>query len=217
MEQDNQNQKAKNNLLKKDHLVDLKYKAQLLFPTCIHIFEYENFESVKDELVQHVYEEKDRDPKGRILSNRGGWQSRDFVKDDKIFYLIEKIFCELPILNKGISFSLDCWFNINKKGSYNTKHVHPTSDFSGVFWLKTSMNCGNIVFESPHNFSSFIEIQSYTDKFKNDTGCTGGYFFNPIEGKMLIFPSSLEHEVQPNESDEDRISVSFNIKLLAEL
>ena len=217
MERDNLNQKAKNNLLKKDYLVDLKYKAQLLFPTCIHIFEYENFESIKNELVQHVYEEKDKDPKGRILSNRGGWQSRDFVKDDKIFSLIEKIFCELPILNKEISFSLDCWFNINKKGSYNTKHVHPTSDFSGVFWLKAPMNCGNIVFESPHNFSSFMEIQSYTEKFKNDSGCTDGYFFNPIEGKMLIFPSSLEHEVQPNESDKDRISVSFNIKLLAEL
>ena len=196
--------------------MDLKYKAQLLFPTCIHIFEYENFEFVKDELVQHVYEEKDRDPKGRIVSNRGGWQSRDFVKDDKIFSIIGKIFCELPILNKEISFSLDCWFNINKKGSYNTKHVHPTSDFSGVFWLKTSMNCGNIVFESPNNFSSFREIQSYTEKFKTDTGCTHGYSFNPVEGKMLIFPSSLEHEVQPNESDEDRISVSFNIKLLAE-
>ena len=79
MEQDNQNQKAKNNLLKKDHLVDLKYKAQLLFPTCIHILEYKNFESIKDELVQHVYEEKNRDPKGREVSNRGGWQSRDFV------------------------------------------------------------------------------------------------------------------------------------------
>ena len=89
--------------------------------------------------------------------------------------------------------------------------------FVKAFTPRRSIECGNIVFESPHNFSSFIEIQSYTDKFKNDTGCTGGYFFNPIEGKMLIFPSSLEHEVQPNESDEDRISVSFNIKLLAEL
>ena len=198
--------------------MDLKYKAHLLFPTCIHILEYKNFESIKDELVQHVYEEKNRDPKGREVSNRGGWQSRDFVKDDKIFSIIGKIFCELPtILNKGISFSLDCWFNINEKGSYNTKHIHPNSDFSGVFWLKAPMNSGDIVFDSPHNFSSFMERISYTEKFKNDTGCTDRYFFNPIEGKMLIFPSSLEHEVQPNESDEDRISVSFNIKLLADL
>ena len=31
------------------------------------------------------------------------------------------------------------------------------------------------------------------------------------EGKMIIFPSSLSHEVEENKSDEDRISYSFNI------
>jgi len=30
---------------------------------------------------------------------------------------------------------------------------------------------------------------------------------------MLIFPSHLQHEVKKNLSNEDRISVSFNIKL----
>ena len=39
------------------------------------------------------------------------------------------------------------------------------------------------------------------------------YSFTPKEGKMLIFPSSLSHLVEKNESDEDRISYSFNIIL----
>ena len=193
--------------------MDLNYSTHLIFPTCIHIFEYKNFESIKAELVQHVYEERNRDAKGRIKSNRGGWQSRDFVKDDKILSIIKDIISELPVLNKGVNFNIECWFNINSKGGYNAKHVHPNSDLSGVFWLKTPINCGNIVFGSPHNFSSFMEMQSYTKEFKNNTGCDYSYFFNPTEGTMLIFPSSLEHEVQPNESDEDRISVSFNVKL----
>ena len=30
---------------------------------------------------------------------------------------------------------------------------------------------------------------------------------------MIIFPSHLEHDVRENLSNEDRISVSFNIKL----
>ena len=194
--------------------MDLKYKAHLLFPTCIHILEYKNFESIKDELVEHVYKERDNNPEGRVISNRGGWQSRDFVKDDKILSLIGKIFYELPTVNKNLIFSLGCWFNINKKGSYNTKHVHANSDFSGVFWLKTPNNCGNIVFESPHNFSSYMEMQSYTEKFKHDSGFTYNHSFKPTEGKILIFPSSLQHSVEINESDEARISVSFNIKLL---
>ena len=31
------------------------------------------------------------------------------------------------------------------------------------------------------------------------------------EGDLLIFPSYLPHSVQPNESDKDRIVISFNI------
>ena len=197
-----------------NYYVDLIYKTQLLFPTCIHIFETEDFESIKDELVEHVYQENDKDPEGRIISNRGGWQSRDYIKDDKILSIIRNIIYELPVLDKGINFDIECWFNINCKGDYNNKHVHPNSDFSGVFWLKTPKECGNIVFESPHNFSSYMEMQSYTEKFKHDSGFTYNCIFKPVEGKMLIFPSSLQHEVEPNESDEDRISVSFNIKLL---
>ena len=194
--------------------MDLNYNTQLLFPTCIHIFQIENFESVKDELVEHVYEENDKDPEGRIISNIGGWQSKDFVEDDKILSIIINIVRELPVLNKGINFNIECWFNINGTGDYNSKHVHPNSDFSGVFWLKTPRNCGNIVFESPHNFSSYMEMQSYTEKFKHDSGFNYNCVFKPTEGKMLIFPSSLEHSVEINESDKTRISVSFNIKLL---
>ena len=42
------------------------------------------------------------------------------------------------------------------------------------------------------------------------------YYFPPTEGRILIFPSSLEHEVEKNKSSEDRISYSFNIKLIHE-
>ena len=38
------------------------------------------------------------------------------------------------------------------------------------------------------------------------------YEFTPDEGEILIFPSSLEHEVMKNESNEDRISYSFNME-----
>ena len=34
-----------------------------------------------------------------------------------------------------------------------------------------------------------------------------------FEGRILVFPAHLNHHVEPNESNEDRISVSFNIQL----
>lgn len=41
-------------------------------------------------------------------------------------------------------------------------------------------------------------------------------YFEPIEGRLLLFPSWLMHEVEPNLAAEtgdagDRISISFNI------
>ena len=35
----------------------------------------------------------------------------------------------------------------------------------------------------------------------------------PEEGKLLLFPSYLNHAVEENLSDEDRIVISFNINL----
>ena len=34
--------------------------------------------------------------------------------------------------------------------------------------------------------------------------------FEPIAGRLIMFPSWLTHCVDPNESDELRISISFN-------
>ena len=35
----------------------------------------------------------------------------------------------------------------------------------------------------------------------------------PNKQELLIFPSWLKHSVMPNLSDEERITISFNLKL----
>ena len=105
------------------------------------------------------------------------------------------------------------WININKPGNYNVKHLHPTNDLSGVLWIKAPQNSGDIVFESPYEFQAYQEIDSYVDEFRNSFNIDHSYYFTPTDGRMLIFPSHLMHEVEENLSNEDRISVSFNIKL----
>ena len=101
----------------------------------------------------------------------------------------------------------------NNLGSFNVLHNHPGCDLSGVLWVKCPKECGNIVFYSPSLFETFQEIESYTQDFKDKNNYHHNYFFPPLEGRMLIFPSHLQHEVKKNLSNENRISVSFNIKL----
>ena len=98
-------------------------------------------------------------------------------------------------------------------GSLNVQHSHPGCDLSGVLWIKCPNQCGNILFYSPSCFETFQEIESYTQDFKDNNNYHHNYWFPPIEGRMIIFPSHLQHEVKKNLSNEDRISASFNIKL----
>ena len=105
------------------------------------------------------------------------------------------------------------WININGKGHYNKLHHHPLSDLSGVFWIKASKNSGNLEFTSPHDFVQANEMSCYTKKYRDDNKIFSSYYFNPSAGRVMIFPSFLLHHVLPNNSNEDRISVSFNLLL----
>ena len=105
------------------------------------------------------------------------------------------------------------WININSPGSYNVKHTHPNSHLSGVMWIKAPKDSGNIVFDNPNGHQTHTEINSYNQEFKDQFFVHHAYWLPPLEGRMIIFPSHLQHEVEEIKSNEDRISVSFNVTL----
>jgi uncharacterized protein (TIGR02466 family) len=41
----------------------------------------------------------------------------------------------------------------------------------------------------------------------------GTVHYAPQPGRLVIFPSWIQHYVQPNLSDQDRISISFDVQL----
>lgn len=103
------------------------------------------------------------------------------------------------------------WININKPQGYNVAHTHPDSDLSGVFWINTPQNSGDLRFESPNHFTQYKTIQNFNDEIKNSLNYYHDFWLQPTEGKLIIFPSDIKHFVETNQSDEDRISISFNI------
>jgi hypothetical protein len=38
--------------------------------------------------------------------------------------------------------------------------------------------------------------------------------FEPVSSKLILFPGWLPHGVERNTTEEDRISISFNVKLV---
>ena len=199
--------------------MDLNYKVTNLFPSSIHRLEIDNLDDYKEQLIKETYKERDNDPIGRNLSNRGGWQSNEVdihkCKSDTLSEVIVSSISKLPILG-NLSCLVEGWKNINEPGNFNCRHNHPRSDLSGVLWIKAPKDSGNLVFSSPQLFNRYQELDSYTNEFKYNSNLYMSYYFTPKEGRILIFPSDLEHEVKENKSDEDRISYSFNIKLIHE-
>ena len=188
-----------------------------LFPVLLHEFAIPDFKDIEKNLIKTSYHQRKKDPKGRVVSNRGGWQSsfiqeenniirstllrgiRDYGESNQIFE------CDLILSS--------LWININGKGDYNELHHHPSCDLSGVFWIKTPVDCGSLVFNSPHDFVQAKELTSYASGVKDEWKQFESYYFPSIAGRLMIFPSFLLHQVRPNQSNEDRISVSFNLVL----
>ena len=196
--------------------MDLNYKTVNLFPVPIHIFDVNGFVEIQNQIIEYVYDCKSKNSIGKKVSNRGGWQSECFSlvdESDLLQSFLINCLASFPAIKKSVDLIVTSWININSPGSFNVKHTHPTSDLSGVIWIKCPKKCGNIIFDSPTSFVTYNEIQCCTDEFKESHKYYHNYRFSPIEGRMLIFPSHLTHQVEINESKEDRISVSFNIRL----
>mgnify|MGYP001260099147 FL=1 len=199
--------------------MDLSYSNINLFPSIIHQFDVNGFSEIKDKLIDYVYDCKKNDSEGR-----GEWQSITFSFNDKdkkdiLQSFLTNCLSEFPPIKKSVNLSMRAWVNISKPGGYLAKHHHPDCNLAGVLWIKALQNSGDIVFHNPRTFDPFLqsakkrEIDSYTDDFKNKFNIYSDYDFPPTEGRILIFPSYLEHQVRENKSNKDRISVSFNIKL----
>ena len=199
----------------------MKLESQLclMFPTLIHQIESPSFK--ENDLVKFAYQAKRDDPKGLKYSNVGGWQSQshynkgdNILKETILNYLIE-YFSTNRSLKEGIRLDVNSiWININKKGDYNILHTHPTTDLAGVLWIKVPAGAGNIEFNSPFYHTYFHEMSCYNDDFRKKWGMQTCCKYESVAGKMFVFPSSLYHRVEASQSNQDRISASFNINLL---
>jgi uncharacterized protein (TIGR02466 family) len=168
-------------------------------------------------LLQKINEVKQQDPKGRVVSNSGGWQSQIYSGGNHVCWM-DGLLSELGVLISPIykAYGIDTppkvgsyWFNINKRYDYNLAHNHPRCIFSGIFYLKVPKNSGNLTFKRPDLFHTYFSPDRWTDR-NIDT-----FNYNPIDKMFLFFPWYLEHYVGQNlceDFDSDRISIAINFE-----
>jgi hypothetical protein len=98
------------------------------------------------------------------------------------------------------------WLNYNPPGTSHHKHSHANSILSGVVYLQTDENTGNL---NLYRFENHPR-QIYSEVTNWNTYNYEYVYFPPKVGNMFLFPSTLSHSVEENKSTISRISLSFN-------
>lgn len=151
----------------------------------------------------------------RKLSNIGGWQSDNFnLLDFPEFHIAHEIILacmeEVRIsIHQQFKCILDnVWININEKGQYNAKHVHPNSTLSGALYLQCDENTGRIGF-----INNDSTKKHYPFNFYHEATIFSDYaYYMPKTGMAITFPAWAEHYVEESQSDIPRISIAYNMR-----
>jgi uncharacterized protein (TIGR02466 family) len=100
-----------------------------------------------------------------------------------------------------------CWVNIMPTHTAHSLHLHPLSVISGTYYVSVPKGASSIKFEDPR-LSKFMAAppKKAQPRPRNQSFVT----LEPRDGHVALWESWLRHEVPPNRSRGDRISISFN-------
>ena len=185
---------------------------ELYFATPIYVADVGSIE-FNNELERNIINWANND-KGLVRTNMKGWHSTDDMHVKPEYKgLVDLLFSAQYDIYKDQNldsepFLGNMWANINPPGGYNRPHMHPNSLWSGVYYVKTAKDCGHLKLEDPRSTSlmsrpNHIEGEQPSRLWRE-------VHFEPVTGRLIMFPSWVNHGVDPNMSNEIRISISFN-------
>jgi uncharacterized protein (TIGR02466 family) len=190
----------------------------LFFSTPIWSSKIENYQTVNDNMLNYITDLQKKDSDGVIKSNFKGWHSKNFdMKDVEPKNFIEEIKTNINTAINDMDWDLqtqevkisNMWAIINTKGSLNQKHHHSNSDLSAAYYVSAEKNCGDIIFYDPRPAKVYKHPIAKNPNILNATINS----ISPEPGMLILFPSYLEHSVNPNLSDHKRIVISFNLNI----
>ena len=174
------------------------------------VFEYEGDMS---KLLEYIYNVEYHDCNDNIKSKS------DYILDDKELSNLKK-FCLESVQEYifdvlGISDEIEIqqsWINVNKPGQNHLEHYHGNSFISGVFYLYSDQKEGSpIIFKSELHKSNFSILTVPDDPFaKHHPSVAAGFSYPSVPGELILFSSTITHLVPTNNSDDVRVSLSFN-------
>jgi uncharacterized protein (TIGR02466 family) len=99
------------------------------------------------------------------------------------------------------------WVNVAAPGGAVLMHNHPNNFLSGVYYVRVQPGANTINFHDPRPQTAVVR-----PPVTELTAYNADQVVVPVEeGMMVIFPAWLIHSVDQNQTDRERVSVSFNV------
>jgi len=209
-----------------------KINLEYIFPTALYTTQLVGMDKINKDLINYIYILLKEDKNIYQKSSSGGITIRLDTSNKYVNALCQELFPLCKGIAKSIKWDLknyelncvDIWTVINKRKSFNNLHSHKNSILSCVYYLKIPKDRkgGNFVIQDPRNACEFFPQPTFLEDCSHNlktTVCSINHNPNEMQiepevGKMIVFPSWLEHRVIQNLSDEedsDRICIAFNI------
>jgi uncharacterized protein (TIGR02466 family) len=194
-----------------------------LFPSPVMVHDWPDSEPLNEALRQAVRARR-ASTVGVVKTNRGGWQSDTDLQswgDAATQQLVQRMVALVreyvarqaggahPAFASG--WTVRAWANINEHGHFNRAHDHlgPKSFVSGVYYVDVGDIESGQVAGGRTRFEDWtrvaIDVHENTDPLRRDQ------FMDPRNGRMLLFPASLMHSVEPYQGHAQRMTIAFNL------
>ena len=183
------------------------------FPTIIYVKDLPNANELNSYLQKHIVEWSNQD-KGIEKTNVNGWHSQTDMNHKKEYEpLIKELFTMQNEIIQEERLNMEpklgnMWANINPPGGHNQSHLHPNALFSGAYYIKAPLNSGRLQLMDPR--PGVQQCMPPRKKVKLPRELWRETYYDAVPGRIIMFPSWLWHKVEPNKSNDIRISVSFN-------
>ena len=183
------------------------------FPTIVYGFDIPNAPQLNAQLEKDILKWSKED-NGVTKTNVKGWHSQtDMQTKSEYKPLVDQLFLAMrhvwddQHLDREAQLG-NMWANINPPGGSNQPHVHPNCLYTGVYYIKSNIKSGKLRLYDPRpGIQLVMPLRKSGDTSKD---LWRDVHLDPIPGRIIIFPAWMWHTVEPNESNDIRISVSFN-------
>jgi len=127
-----------------------------------------------------------------------------FLKN-KIMEYVHHFMWDMMKYNNNNFKMTTSWIAKSSPGQTSHWHNHNNCFYSGVFYIDTHENCGDIKFTSMDNRRYNLIVSEYNEMNSVE------FYVRPDNLRLLLFPAETYHQVAKNESTKDRYSIAFNV------